>query len=73
LKIANTVGRSHWRTGEHPRAPGLLPQPFGKHRRELLQFIHVVRVALERERELPRLLKIAIVNLETLHRRKLAG
>src|SRR5436190_17783382 len=73
LKIADSIRGGHWRTGEHARAPGLLSQSFGKHRRKLVQFIHVLRVALERERELPRLLKIAIVNLETLHRRKLAG
>src|SRR5262245_58141910 len=72
LKIPNSIGRGHWRTGEHACAPRLLPQPFGEHWRELLQFIYVVRLALERERQLPCLLKIAIVNLETLHRRKLA-
>jgi hypothetical protein len=73
LKIANSIRRGHWRTGEHTRAPGLLAQSFRKHGRKLLQFIHVFRLALERECQLPRLLKIAIVNLETLYRRKLTG
>src|SRR5215510_3453965 len=73
LKIADSIRRGHWRTGEHARAPGLLSQSFCKHWRELLQFVYVVRPALERERKLARLLKIAVVNLETLHRRKFAG
>src|SRR4029077_16750334 len=59
--------------GEHAHAPWLLWQSFDKHRRKILQFIDIVRGALERERELPRRLKIAIVNLETLHGRKLVG
>ena len=73
MKITNSVRRGHWRTGEHAYRPGLLSQSFGKDWSELVKFIYVIRLAQERERELPRLLEIAIVNLETLHRRKLAG
>src|SRR5213076_3469039 len=73
LKIADSIRGGHWRTGEHARAPGLLSQSFGKHRRKLVQFIHVLRVALERERGLPRLLKIAIVNLRPCTDENLPG
>jgi hypothetical protein len=73
LKIANSIRRGHWGTGEHARAPGLLPQSVGEHWRELFQFNYVVRLALKRERELSGLREIAIVNLETLHGRKLTG
>ena len=53
---------------EHARAPGLLPQPFGKYRREVLQFVDVIWIAHKRERQLSRLLEITIVDLEPLHR-----
>jgi len=55
-------------------APRLLPQSFGEHwRRNSSSLSTSFGLALERERQLPCLLKIAIVNLETLHRRKLTG
>src|SRR2546430_17736654 len=68
--IANAFGRGHGRARERARAPGLLPQSLSKHRREILQFLDVIWVADKRERQLPRLLKIAIVDFEALHGRK---
>ena len=62
MTIANSIRRFHRRTGQDACAPGLLPQFFCEDRRELFQLVDIARVAKERERELPGLLKVAIVN-----------
>jgi hypothetical protein len=46
---------------------------FRKHRGKVLQLIDIIWPAYKRERRLSRLLKIAIVDLETLHRGKSSG
>jgi hypothetical protein len=50
----------------------LLPQSLAKPRRELVQFVDITWITLKRECQLSCLFKIAIVNLEALHRRKSA-
>ena len=40
---------------------------------EILQFINIIRIAEKREGKLPGLLKLAIINLQSLHRAEIAG
>jgi len=51
----------------------LLSQFFSKDRCKVFQFINITRTAKKREGELPGLCKIAIVNLQSLHRTETAG
>ena len=68
LEIANAFRCGHGRTGEHTLGPQLPAQTFRKHRCELIQFVDVLGIAHNRERELTRLLKIVIVDFQALHR-----
>src|SRR5262249_37031327 len=56
LQIVNTFRCGHGRTREHTLGPWLLAQAFRKHRRELLEFVDVSRIAYQRERKFTRLL-----------------
>ena len=53
-------------------APRLFPQMFRENRRKFFQFIDVVRLTMQRECKLARLLKSAVVNFQSLHRAKFA-
>src|SRR5215831_6296478 len=72
LQIADAISSSHRRTSEHACGPGLPAQPLCKNRSEFLQFIHILRIADKRERQLTCLLKIVIVDLQALDRWKFA-
>src|SRR5262249_28841193 len=72
LQIANAVWSRHGRTCEHARGPSLPTQPFCKHRREFLQLVDILGIADQRERQLTCLLKIVIVDFQTLDRWKFA-
>src|SRR5437870_8054495 len=73
LEIADSIGRLHRRAREYTRAPGLLPQFVGEHRRKFFQFLDIIRGTDQRESELPGLLKLAIVNFQACDRTKTRG
>src|SRR5207247_4019323 len=60
-------------TGRQALARWFLAQSLGKQRREFLQLVDILWIAKKCKGQLPCLLKIAIVNLEALHRWKAAG
>ena len=68
--MANSFGRFHWRTGENALAPRLYAQILGKHRREFLQLVDILRLATQCECQFARLLKIAVVNFQSFDRLK---
>ena len=73
LEIADSIGRLHRRAREYTRAPGLLPQFVGEHRRKFFQLFDIRRGTNQRESELPGLLKLAIVNFQACDRTKTRG
>ena len=73
LQITNSIRCGHRRTRQDSRAPRLLSQFFSEGGGEILQFINIIRIAEKREGKLPGLLKLAIINLQSLHRAETAG
>ena len=70
LEIANSIRRLHRRTGQDTCAPRLLQQFVSENRRKSFQFIDIIRTANERESQFPGLLKLAIINFQSLYRTK---